>query len=72
MLQRRYDSVGVDDVADEKTGKLGFAIIDDGEFCGIVGSHEELFGVVDDCIIISDDFRRRIKEFDDGEELTVF
>ena len=59
-------------MADEKRGKAGFAIIDDGEFCCIVGSHGEVFGVMDDGIVIGDDFRRRIKEFDGGEELTVF
>ena len=40
-------------------------------FC-IVGPHEELFGVLYDSIIIGDYFRKRIKDFDGGEELTVF
>ena len=32
----------------------------------------KLFGVVDDGIVVGDDFRRKVKEFDGGEELTVF
>ena len=59
-------------MVDEKTGRAGFVIIDDGKFCCIVGSHGELFGVVDDGIVIGDDFRETVKEFDGGEELTVF
>ena len=38
MFHRRYGSSGFDYVADEKTGKEGFAIIDDGDFY-IVNSH---------------------------------
>ena len=56
----------------KKTGKAGFTIIDDGEFCCIVGSHGELFGAMDDGVVIGGDFRRRIKEFDGGKDLTVF
>ena len=59
-------------MADEKTRKVGFVVIDDGEVCCIVGSHREPFGVVDDSIVIGDGFRGRVKDFDDGEELTVF
>ena len=55
-----------------KTWKSSFTIVDDGKLCGIVGSHGELFGVMYDGIIIGDNFRRRIKEFDGREELTVF
>ena len=57
---------------DEKTRKSGFAIVDDGDFFCIVGPHEELFRVLYDSIIIGDYFRKRIKDFDGGEELTVF
>ena len=72
MIHRRYDSGRVDDLMDKKTGKAGFTIIDGGEFCCIVGSHEEAFGVVYDGIIIGDNFCRRIKGLDGGEKLTVF
>ena len=61
MFHRRYGSGGIDDVEDEKTRKSGFAIVDDGEFCCVVGPHGELFGVLYDSIIIGDYFRRRIK-----------
>ena len=57
---------------DKKTGEAGFTIIDGDEFCCIVGSHKEEFGVVYDGIIIGDNFCRRIKELDGGEKLTVF
>ena len=72
MFHRQYGSSGVDDVADEKTGRVGFAVIDDGEVCCILGSHRKLFGVVDDSIVIGDGFRGRVKNFDGGEELTIF
>ena len=61
MFHRRYGSGGIDDVADEKTWKPGFVIVDGGELCGIVGPYKELFGVMYDSIIIGDYFRRRIK-----------
>ena len=56
-----------DTVLVEGTGKTGFAIVDNGEFCCTIGSHGELFGVVDNGIVISDIFRGGVKEFDDGE-----
>ena len=56
MFYRRYGSGGIDDVANEKRGKSGFAIIDDGEFYSIVGSHGGLFGVVYEGIIVVDYF----------------
>ena len=72
MLHRRWDSGGFDDVVDEKTGKTGFAIVDNGEFWCIISSHGELFWVANNGIAISDDFRGKVKEFDGGEELTIF
>ena len=47
MFYRRYGSGEVDDVVDEKRGEMGFGIVDDGEFCCIITSDGELFGVVD-------------------------
>ena len=38
----------------------------------IVSSHGELFKMMYDGIIVGDYFHRRIKEFEGGEELTVF
>ena len=67
MLHRRYGSGEVDDVVDEKRGEMGFAIVDDGEFCCIITSHGELFEVVDNGIVVSDDFHGRVKDFDSGE-----
>ena len=67
MFYRRYGSGEVDDVVDEKRGEMGFGIVDDGEFCCIIISDGELFGVVDNGIVVSDDFRGRVKDFDSGE-----
>ena len=53
-------------------GKVEFAIIDGDDFFYIVGSYGELFGVVDDNIVIGDNFRGTVKDIDYGEGLTVF
>ena len=42
MFHRRYGSGGIDDVADEKTWRPGFVIVDDGALCCIVGPYEEI------------------------------
>ena len=47
-------------------------MIDSDEFRYTVGSYGELFGVVDDNIVIGNEFCGRVKDIDGGEELTVF
>ena len=51
----------------QKNGEIGLVIVDNGEFCCIISSHGELFGVVNNDIVISDDFRGMVKEVDGGE-----
>ena len=51
-----YCSGGVDGLADEKMWIADFAIVDVFEFCCVIYSRGELFGMMNDSIVIGDDF----------------
>ena len=51
---------------------MGFAIVKNCEFCCVIGSHWELFRVMNDGIVISDNFCGWVKKFDGGKNLVLF
>ena len=51
-----YCSGGVDGSVDEKMWIADFAIVDVFEFCCVIYSRGELFGMMNDSIVIGDDF----------------